>query len=198
MVEEGQARGGWRFPPERRHLLWDEDRQKRMPPDQVLASAGIAPGMTVLEVGAGTGYWTLPLSKRVGPEGRVYAVDVEPLMIEDLHTLVREHNLGNVEVVQSDELTIPLGDEVADVALLAFVLHEPPDPRAFLHEISRLLVPGGRVLILEWQKWETEFGPPVDHRLSEDETRELLEAAGFSALPMPSPHDDLYVILGAF
>jgi ubiquinone/menaquinone biosynthesis C-methylase UbiE len=179
-------------------MLWDEDRQRRMPPGPVLESAGIAPGMTVLDVGAGTGYWTLPLSELVGPEGRVIAVDVEPLMVEDLWALVREHDLGNVDVVLSDELHIPLEDDVADAALLAFVLHEPPDPVAFLHEIARLLVPGGRVLILEWQKRETEFGPPVEHRVSEDEARHLLETAGYSALPMPSPHEDLYVILGTF
>jgi ubiquinone/menaquinone biosynthesis C-methylase UbiE len=179
-------------------MLWDEDRQKRMPPGPVLETAGVAPGMTVLDVGAGTGYWTLPLSEMVGSKGRVIAVDVEPVMIEDLCTLARERGLDNVEVVQSEELHIPLQDEVAEVALLAFVLHEPPDPLAFLHEIARLLVPGGRVLILEWQKRETEFGPPVEHRLSEDESRHLLEKAGFSALPVPSPHEDLYVILGAF
>jgi ubiquinone/menaquinone biosynthesis C-methylase UbiE len=196
--EQQQARSGWRFPPERRQDLWTEDRTKRMPPEPVLAQAGIGPGMSVLDIGAGTGYWTLPLSRMVGPDGRVFAVDVEPLMIEDLHALVREHGLSNVEVVQSGELAIPLGDEVADVAVLGFVLHEPPDLLAFLHEMARLLVPGGRILVVEWHKRETEFGPPVDHRVSEDEARELLEAAGFSALPAPSPHEDLYVILGTF
>lgn len=169
-----------------------------MPPGPVLESAGIGAGMSVLDVGAGTGYWVLPLSEMVGPQGRVIAVDVEPLMVEDLRALVRERGLDNVDIVLSDELHIPLQDEVADVALLAFVLHEPPDPVSFLHEIARLLVPGGRVLVLEWHKRETEFGPPVEHRVSEDEARHVLETAGYSALPMPSPHEDLYVILGTF
>ncbi len=177
-------------------MLWDEEREKRLPPELVLQAAGTEPGATVLDVGAGTGYWTLPLSKLVGPEGRVMAVDVEPLMVDDLRRLVQERGLTNVEVVQSDELHIPLEDGIADVALLGFVLHEPPDPVAFLQEVARLLKPGGRVAILEWQKWETEVGPPIEHRISTDEARDLLEAAGYRAEPISSPHEDVHAWLG--
>lgn len=194
-MEGHQERGGWRFPPERRHALWDEDRQKRLPPEPVLAAA-IEPGMTVVDVGAGTGYWVPPLSAAVGSAGRVIAADVEPLMVADLRTLVRERGLSNVEAVQSDEYHVPIADGTADAALLAFVLHEPPDPAALVREISRLLKPVGRVLVLEWQKRETEIGPPVEHRLSSEDTRSLLAAERYRVEPIASPHDDLYVLLG--
>lgn len=194
--KQHQERSGWRFPPERRHLLWDEDRTKRMPAEPVLTAAGIAPGMTVIDVGAGTGYWTVTLSEMVGPEGRVIAADVEPVMIDELRSLVQERELGNVEVVASEEYHIPVPDGIADAAVLGFVLHEPPDPDALLREIARLLKPGGRALVLEWQKWETGQGPPIEHRLSAEETRNLLEAAGYRAQPLESSHEDLYIWLG--
>lgn len=194
--EQHQHRRGWRFPPERRHVLWDEERTKKMPAGPLLEAAGIGPGMTAIDVGAGTGYWTLALSQLVGPEGRVIAADVEPLMVDELRSLVQERALGNVEVVASDEYHIPLPDGVADAAILGFVLHEPPEPDAFLREIARLLKPGGRAVVLDWHKWETEQGPPVEHRLSVDETQKLLEAAGYRPQPLDSPHEDLYVCVG--
>jgi ubiquinone/menaquinone biosynthesis C-methylase UbiE len=194
--KQHERRRGWRFPPERRHLLWDEDRTKKMPPEPVLTAAGIGPGMTVIDVGAGTGYWTIALSQMVGPEGHVIAADVEPLMVEELRSLVQERELGNVEVVTSGEYHIPVTDGTADAAVLGFVLHEPPDPGALLREITRLLKPGGRALVLDWHKWETQQGPPVEHRLSAEETRSLLEAAGYQAQLLDSPHEDLYAWLG--
>jgi ubiquinone/menaquinone biosynthesis C-methylase UbiE len=152
--------------------------------------------MTVVDVGAGTGYWTLPLSTTVGAEGRVIAVDVEPIMVEDLRSLVRERGLTNVEVVTSQEAHIPLGDGIADLALMAFVLHEPPDPAAMLREVFRLLRSGGRLLLLEWQKWETQFGPPVEHRVSAEEARDLLNTAGFNIQQVEAPNQDYYIYLG--
>jgi ubiquinone/menaquinone biosynthesis C-methylase UbiE len=191
-----RERTGWRFPPERRHALWDEEREKRMPPGPVLEASGIASGDTVIDVGAGTGYWTLPLSTLVGPGGRVIAVDVEPLMVDELHALVHERRLRNVDVVSSEELHIPLESGIADAALLSFILHEPPDPAAFVREVARLLKPKARVLVLDWHKWETEEGPPFEHKLAVEETRALLGEEGFSLQEIRPPREDVYFVLG--
>jgi SAM-dependent methyltransferase len=100
-------------------------------------------------------------------------------------------------VVQSEDLRIPLEDGIADAAVLAFVLHEPPDPGAFIREVSRVLAPSGRILVVEWQKWETEHGgPPIEFRLSPDETRRMLETAGYSVQELPSISDENYLLLG--
>jgi SAM-dependent methyltransferase len=186
---------GYRFHPERRHLLNEESRQRSVPPGPILAAAGIVADDVVVDVGAGTGFWTLPLSRLVGSDGKVYAVDVEPIMLEELTTLAREQGLANVHVVASTELTIPLPDENADAVVAGFVLHEPAERGAFVREMVRLLKPGGKLLIIDWQKWETEKGPPVEHRVAEFEARDLLTGAGTSVESLPAPNAGVYLLL---
>jgi ubiquinone/menaquinone biosynthesis C-methylase UbiE len=176
-------------------MLKDEDRRQQMPPEPILALAQVQPGETAVDLGAGTGYWTEPLAKLVGPQGRVFAVDVEPVMLEELRGLVRERGLSNVEVVQSEETAVPLEAGIADLVLLGFVLHEPADPLAFLQEVVRLLEPDGRVLVLDWQDRPTEHGPPLEQRISQEEARALLGAAGLSVDDLPSPGEDFYLLL---
>lgn len=186
---------GWRFPPERRDVLNAEDRSEWLPPDPVLQAAGIEAGETVLDVGAGTGFWTEPLARLVGPTGRVVAVDVEPIMLDEVRTLVARRSLTNVEVVQSDDASIPLGDGMADLIVLGFVLHEPNDLDAFLAEIVRLLKPDGRVLVIEWQDHPTDAGPPLEYRVSAEEARAMLGATGLSVQRLESPTNDAYILL---
>ncbi len=188
--------GGHRFPAERRHLLKDEERQRWLPPEPILRAVGIASGAVAVDIGAGTGYWTLPLSQLVGVEGMVYAVDVEPIMLEELRTLVREKRLSNVQVVSSTELAIPLANAIADVATAGFVVHEPADHAAFVHEIVRLLRPGGQLLIVDWHKQPTEKGPPLEHRLAQQEVETLLSDAGLTVERLVAPNADVYVLLG--
>jgi ubiquinone/menaquinone biosynthesis C-methylase UbiE len=187
---------GHQFPVDRREVLKDPERLRWLPPKPLLEEAGFAPGSTVIDVGAGTGFWTAPLAELVGPEGRVIALDVEPIMLDELRALVAEQQLQNVEIVQSEELSFPLPDGAADGAVLGFMLHHPPDPAAFLREVRRVLRPGGRVLSVDWHKHETEQGPPVQHRLSDDETCVLLAEAGFSVCGLKSPTDDVHILVG--
>jgi len=188
--------GGRRFPAERRHLLKDEERQRWLPPEPILRTVGIAPGAVVVDIGAGTGFWTLPLSQLVGPAGMVYAVDVEPIMLEELGTLVREKQLSNVQVISSTEHEIPLSHAVADVAVAGFVVHEPADHAAFVREIVRLLRPGGRLLVVDWHQKPTEKGPPLEHRLAQREVETVLSDAGLTVERLDAPNADVYVLLG--
>ncbi len=186
---------GWRFPPERREVLKAEDRNDWIPPVPILRAAGLEAGQVVVDVGAGTGFWTAPSARLVGPSGTVFAVDVEPLMLDEISSLVAEQDLSNVRIVQSDDASIPLDNGVADLAVLGFVLHEPPDVDAFLAEIVRLLKPDGRVLVIEWQDHPTEAGPPLEYRVSAEEARALLGAAGLAVERLESPTNDVYILL---
>ncbi len=157
---------------------------------------GIAPGAVAVDIGAGTGFWTLSLSQLVGPAGMVYAIDVEPIMLEELGTLVREKQLSNIQVVSSTKQEIPLANAIADVAIAGFVVHEPADHAAFVREIVRLLRTGGRLLVVDWHKKPTEKGPPLGPRLSQLEAETLLSGAGLTVERMDAPNAEVYVLLG--
>jgi ubiquinone/menaquinone biosynthesis C-methylase UbiE len=185
--------GGHRFPVERLHLLKDEARQ---PPEPILRATGVTLGAVAVDVGAGAGFWTLPLSNLVGASGTVYAVDIEQVMLDELHALVKEKQLPNVRIVPSTEEGIPLPDAVAQFAVAGFVVHEPVDPAAFVREIVRLLQPGGRLLIVEWHRKQTESGPPMVHRLAQEEMQTLLTEAGLTVRWLDAPNPDVYVAVG--
>ena len=176
-------------------MLRSDDRRRQMAPEQLLAEH-VKPGAAVLEIGAGTGFWTETLAQIVGEEGHIYAVDVEPIMLDELRTLVEERDLKNVTVVPSQDVTIPLPDRSADIAFLGFVLHELAEPIVFLREVVRLLKPHGRVLVVDWQKRPTVQGPPIGERLSREEAQALLGAVGLTVHDAPAPHDDVYVLTG--
>lgn len=112
----------------------------------------LEPGNRVLEVGPGMGFFTLPIAKRIGNDGRVYCVDVQPAMLSGLARRIRRHGLeSRVETRCCSSTSLDIGDLAGsiDVAVLAYVLHELPDPQQALREITSALRPNGRVLLIE-------------------------------------------------
>ncbi len=192
-----EVRTGWRFPVERRHMLNEGDRQAMLEPERLLDALRLLPGDTAVDVGAGTGFWTIPLAKRVGSTGRVIAVDVEPVMLDEIRTLAAAERIEQIELIRSEEVRVPVDAGIAAAAVLGFVLHEPADPGAFLREVKRLLAPNGRLLVIDWQKWETEKGPPVQHRISLAEAKGMVGEAGFAVEELRVPTPDAYALLGS-
>ena len=115
---------------------------------------GIRPGERVLELGPGPGAFTLDAARRVGPEGRVFAVDIQPAMIARVEQRVREAGLDNVETRVASAYELPLDDCSIDRAFLITVLPEVPDQGRALAELHRVLKPGGVLSITE------EFSDP--------------------------------------
>ncbi len=157
-------------------VLDDPGRPAREDPGALWDLAGIGPGMTIADVGAGTGFYAFPASERVGPSGRVYAVDRSPELVALVRARARERRRRNLIAVRSRPARIPLPDAVADRVLLANVLHGIPP--ATVREAVRLLRPGGRLIDVDWAKRPTPNGPPVAHRLSVAEARRTLAAHG--------------------
>jgi ubiquinone/menaquinone biosynthesis C-methylase UbiE len=110
---------------------------------------GPAPGERILEVGPGTGYYTLDLAGWVGPEGTIEIFDLQQEMLD--HTMRRagERGLANVVPTQGDATELPYGDDSFDGALLVTVLGEIPDREAALRELRRVLKPRGRLVVGE-------------------------------------------------
>lgn len=138
----------------------------------LLERLGVAPGMRVLDAGCGPGRLTLPLAERVGPAGKVVALDIQPQMLEALAVRVRERGLTNVEIVQGGLGQGLLEQDTFDRALLVTVLGEVPDRELALREIYGALKPGGVLSV-------TEVLLDPDYQ-SRGTVRRLAEQAGFS------------------
>ena len=169
-----------RFNPSRAHLLEDPERKTWLPPDDVVAALELRQGESVVDIGAGTGYFALPMAGIVGPNGRIFAVDVAPQMLSRLQNKLAEAGIGNVRCVEGEASCTGLPSACADVVFMANVWHEFDDHGAVLAEARRLLKPGGRLAILDWRPdAEPEHGPPAAHRVAASTAQSSLEVAGF-------------------
>jgi ubiquinone/menaquinone biosynthesis C-methylase UbiE len=107
------------------------------------------PGERMLEIGPGTGYYTLDMAKWVGPEGSVEIFDLQQEMLDHTIRRARERGLWNVNPTQGDAQELPYEDDSFDAAILVATLGEIPDQDAGLREVARVLRPGGRLIVGE-------------------------------------------------
>jgi len=167
-----------KFDPSKLNKLDDPSRLELFDPQKTLKEFGLRKGMKVLDVGTGAGFYLPYLSEMVGQEGRVYAIDVEPLAVEYAKKKVESLGLSNVEVYLSEENHIPLPDNAVDFVFMAFVFHELENPVAFMEEVKRVCKPLAYVGIVDWKKEERDKGPPPEEVYSEWELGLMLEEAG--------------------
>jgi len=160
--------------------LESEERARRQPPARLLAAIGVGVGTRLADIGCGPGFYTLPAAELIGPSGRVYALDVQEPMLARVRQRAAAAGLQSIEALQSQESGLPLPDAAADVVLVANVLHECADRRAFLAEARRILAPGGSLAVIEWRREPMEMGPPLQERMGEEDVRLALREAGFA------------------
>ncbi|MDE1821387.1 MAG: class I SAM-dependent methyltransferase [Euryarchaeota archaeon] len=160
--------------------LESPERRRILDPESLWREVGLLPGSVVADVGAGTGYFATPAAQRVGAKGAVYAIDVSSELVNYLSERGRREKLPWLHPVRSTVEKIPLPSGVADVVLLATVLHDVPDPT--VAEAVRLLRPGGCFVNLDWSKQETPWGPPLEIRLSPEEAASRLSAFGLKVV----------------
>lgn len=165
-----------KFDPEKIERLLSEERVREIAPEEALRTAGLMEGDIFADIGSGPGFFSLPASRIVGDYGIVFAIDTQ----EEMLLYIRDHNPPqNIVLLKSEENSIPLADQEADFALLAYMLHEAEDKVFFLEEVKRILREGGILFVIDWVKQEEEKGPPVHERLTQDESISLLRQAGF-------------------
>jgi len=144
----------------------DPARDDWQKPDLVVANLKLKPGALVADIGAGTGYFTVRLARAV-PEGKVFALDVEPDMVRHIDERARTEKLANV-VARQNRADNPGLAEPVDVAFLCDVVHHIEDRPAFFAKLRERLRPGGRIVIVDFAPDAPDDGPgpPKQHRLS--------------------------------
>lgn len=149
------------------HKLEDPERLKWLPPNEVIASLELEAGISVADIGAGTGYFTLPIARAVGSSGKVHAVDFQTAMLDLLGKKLLEPNAPtNVTLVHGTATHTTLPDKCVDFVFLANVWHEVDDHALVLKEAARLLRKNGRLAILDWRpNVQQPPGPPLEHRI---------------------------------
>jgi ubiquinone/menaquinone biosynthesis C-methylase UbiE len=154
------------------------EREKEENPEGALDALKIRPGMVVADVGAGTGYMSLRLARRVGPTGRVYANDLQPEMLRRLRANAEQAGLTNIETVQGEEADPKLPSGQLDLVLLVDVYHEFSRPREMIDKIRESLKPDGRLVLLEYRKEDPNVPIREEHKMTVKEVKAELEPQG--------------------
>ena len=180
---DGQARHmEHRFDdPERYARMFDDPaRDEWQMPDRVIAALEIAPGETVADVGAGTGYFTVRLARQT-PARTVFAVDVEPAMVDYVRRRAADAGLEQVVgvVAEPDSANLP---EPVDVVLIVNTFHHLPDRVAYFTALRDRMTPGARLAIIDPRKGAPGGGPPEEFRFTPEEIADELGRAGFELL----------------
>lgn len=176
--------------------LDDPEREAWQKPEEVVELLACQPGMVAIDVGAGTGYFIEYLSKAVGKEGRVLALDTEASMIEAMNRRIERDALANVRAKQVLPGDPGLSPHSADRILIVNTWHHIRDRVAYARRLLSALRPGGRLLIVDFTM-ESPHGPPQEMRLTDDTVLGELGAAGFVVERLEEPLPYQYIVAGA-
>jgi ubiquinone/menaquinone biosynthesis C-methylase UbiE len=173
----------------------DPSRDAWQRPAAVVATMEIGSGMTVADVGAGTGYFLPYLSRAVGPKGKVLALDIEPDMVRYMRERAAREGLANVEarVVAADDPALSLGS--VDRVLVVDTWHHVAGREAYAAKLRAGLAPRGAVFVVDF-RLEAAHGPPPQHRLASDQVMRELAAGGLEAGAVDLGLPEQYVVVG--
>jgi ubiquinone/menaquinone biosynthesis C-methylase UbiE len=156
------------------------EREREEQPTRALQMMQIAPGMTVADIGAGSGYFTERLARLVGPAGRVFATDIQPGMIELLKRRLSAQTIQNVSVILSEPSNPLLPPGAIDLALMVDVYHELGEPQTVLKHIRTALKPDGRLVLVEYKGEDPTIPILPSHKMTVAQAKIELEAEGFT------------------
>jgi len=185
-----------KFDPARRRRLTSAERRKRLPPETILASIGLRAGQTLVDIGAGTGFFSIPAAAIVGRTGRVYALDISRDMLADLKATIRRRKIKNIRPILAEETEsdLPAG---ADFYFLANVFHELEDREKYLRRIRERMASSSRAVVIDYHKKPSEHGPPVRERVSLRAAKALFEKCGYRIERTFRVNDEEYGLIAA-
>jgi ubiquinone/menaquinone biosynthesis C-methylase UbiE len=160
----------------------DPGRDAWQKPDEVVRALGVAPGQTVVDLGAGTGYFSVRLARTVGAGGHVLALDVEPRLVAYMKDRAAKEALPQMvaQQVPADDPQLPAAG--VDLVLVVDTWHHLDDRLHYLVKLAAGLKPGGHLAIVDFKKGDFPVGPPDAHKLPPDAVAKELETAGWSVV----------------
>lgn len=172
--------------PERYAKSFDDPaRDNWQMPARVIDVLSLPPNASVADIGAGTGYFSVRLAKAV-PRGTVYAVDIEPSMLEHIRKRAVGEGVKNLVTVRASD-TSPNLPRPVDVVIIVDTYHHLPSRPTYFRELTKSLTPGGRVAIIDFRKDSPE-GPPAEFRFEADQIIDEMSQAGYQ---LDARHDFL-------
>jgi ubiquinone/menaquinone biosynthesis C-methylase UbiE len=155
------------------------ERESEEQPDKAIAELNLKPGMFVGDVGAGTGFYSLRIAKVVGPNGTVYANDIQPTMLDRLNTNASAQHVSNIVTILGTESDPKLPVGKLDLVILVDVYHEFSRPQRMLGRIRESLKPDGRLVLLEYRKEDPSVPIRPEHKMSVQEVKAEVTPEGY-------------------
>ncbi|MDO7683439.1 MAG: methyltransferase domain-containing protein [Pirellulales bacterium] len=156
-----------------------ESRQREEDCRLLLEALQIQPGQTICDLGCGNGFYTLELARRVGPEGTVYAVDIQPQMLRLLVTRARQEKLFNIKPILGTFIDPRLPKEDVDLVFCVDVYHEFSHPEKMLTRIRESLSDGGQIVLAEFRGEDATVPIKPLHKMTKSQVKKELEPNGF-------------------
>jgi predicted methyltransferase len=199
-LQTSAGRSGRLFPPQDLGLLEGPDREAWQKPDEIMDVLGIADGAAVADIGAGAGWFTIRLARRVGPNGVVYAQDVQPQMLAAVRRRVAREGLQNVETRLASDRSPNLPRQALDAVLVVDVYSEVEiaDRVRFLRNLADALKPGGRIGVVNYRPGRGGPGPAPSEGARVDSTsvEKDAQAAGLRVIARQDLPYQYLIVLG--
>jgi ubiquinone/menaquinone biosynthesis C-methylase UbiE len=158
----------------------DVERRKWQNPEAILTNIGVKPGITFVDVGCGTGFFTIPAAQMIGDSGKVFAMDINADFITRLQERANIEHINNLSVSVGRAEDLVLCDQCADIVFFGIVLHDFQDTAKVLENAKKMVKAGGILVNLDWKKKPMDFGPPLKIRFDEQTATGLIKSAGFN------------------
>ena len=147
-------------------------------PAQNIKTVGIGEGSIVVDLGSGSGFYAMEAARAVGPEGRVYAVDVQKELLDRLKRTADAEHMSNLDILWGDIEKVggsKIGTDKADVALVCNVLFQLDNKKDFLTEVFRVVKPQGRVCVIDWSDSHFGLGPDQSRIFDAQKAKDLFQ-----------------------
>jgi ubiquinone/menaquinone biosynthesis C-methylase UbiE len=183
-----------RDPLEYIQILESADRVRKLQVDRVIQSLQLKSGQKVADVGSGSGLFTRPLAREVGPDGTVYAVDIDKSLLDHIQITAENQNLTNIKTVPAGELDPKIPEKV-DLVFICDTLHHIDTPENYIRGLRKYLTSTGRVAVIDYEKnWPDRF---ESVKYSTQELDQWMKASGYRLVEKFDYLDDNFFVIYA-